>query len=289
LSRVLLFFIASLLRYHMLVQDIIVQLVCNSGFAFLILLLIRAARIHPLLPLACVLALFLAVFLLLRCTMSRGNKEMPDTLKGNHQLEQPSPSPTGSSARGQRLAHPAVAPAPLHLPVPPPPKPPPSNQVIAMPKSHSQSHQQEGGDEDHDEEVKPFEDDSSQSSLPRPHHPDVVLPANQEETKPSSQGEGRQIGFGSGDNDGDQDDGRQIEWEDEDEEDDQLESIFAEDEKSRWGEMSGSSSSRSSSLQDSQVSAGDWLQLVAEFWAEGQEEEEEDEEGEELSVQWSAV
>jgi hypothetical protein len=65
---------------------------------------------------------------------------------------------------------------------------------MAMSKSHSQqSHQsghllgqQEGGDEDHDEEVKPFEDDSSQSSHPRPHHPHVALPANQEETKPSS-------------------------------------------------------------------------------------------------------
>jgi hypothetical protein len=164
----------------------------------LILLLIRAARIHPLLPVAFVLALFLAVFLLLRCTMSRGNKEMLDTLKGTRQSVQPSPSPspTGSSARGQRLsAHPdpAVASTPLHLPVPPPPKPLPSTQVVAMPKSHSQqSHQsvllghQEGSDEDHDEEVKPFEDDSSQSSLPRPHHPHVVLPANQEETKPSS-------------------------------------------------------------------------------------------------------
>jgi hypothetical protein len=267
LSRVLLFFIASLLRYHMLVQDIIVQLVCNSGFAFLILLLIRAARIHPLLPVAFVLALFLAVFLLLRCTMSRGNKTMPDTLKGNRQSvhPSPSPSPTGSSARGQRLsAHPdpAVASTSLHLPVPPPPQPPPSNQVIAiaMPKSHSQqshqsvhlSGQQEGGDEDHDKEVKPSEDDSSQSSLP-PHYPHVVLPANQAETKPSSHEEERERG----------------DWQEE-------------DEKSRWGGKSGSSS-RSSNLQDT---AQDWLQVVAaavaEFWSEGQEEEEE----EELFVEW---
>jgi hypothetical protein len=264
LSRVLLFFIASLFRYHMLVQDIIVQLVCNSGFALLILLLIRAARIQPLLPVAFVLALFLAVFLLLRFTMSRGNKEMLDTLKGNRQSVQPSPStfPTRSSARGQRLsAHPdpAVASTPLHLLVPPPPRPP-SNQVmaIAMPKSHlQQSHQsvpllghQEGGDEDHDEEVKPFED-SSKSSLPRPHHPHVVLPV---ETKPSSHEKERQerqivweededevdLGFARGDEDEDEDaedeDGRQIEWEKEDEEDDQLESVFAEDEKSRWVE-----------------------------------------------------
>jgi hypothetical protein len=91
------------------------------------------------------------------------------------------------------------------------------------------------------------------------------------------------LGFGSGDEEEDED-GRQIEWEEEDEEDDQLESVFAEDEKGRWGGMSGSSSSGSSSLQDSQVSAEDWLQLVAaavgEFWTEGQEEEE-------LSVEWS--
>jgi hypothetical protein len=173
--------------------------------------------------------------------------------------------------------------------------------AIAIPKSHSQqSHQsvplsglQEGGDEDHDEEVKPFENDSSQSSLPRPLHPHVVLPV---ETKPSSHEKERQerqivweedeeeedLGFAKGDEEEDED-GRQIEWE-EDEEVDQLESVFAEDEKSRWGGMSGSSSSGSSSLQDSQVSAHDWLQLVAaavgEFWTEGQEEEE-------LSVEWS--
>jgi hypothetical protein len=55
---------------------------------------------------------------------------------------------------------------------------------MAMSKSHSQSHQsvllgeQEGGDE---EEAKPSEVNSS-----HPHHPHVVLPANQEETKPSS-------------------------------------------------------------------------------------------------------
>jgi hypothetical protein len=89
------------------------------------------------------------------------------------------------------------------------------------------------------------------------------------------------LGFSSGDEEQDED-GRQIEWE---EEDDQLESVFAEDEKSRWGGMSGSSSSGSSSLQDSQVSVQDWLQLVAaavgEFWTEGQEEE--------LSVEWSEI
>jgi hypothetical protein len=195
LSRVLLFFIASLLRYHMLVQDIIVQLVCNSGFAFLILLLIRVARIHPLLPVAFVLALFLAVFLLLRCTMSRGNQEMMNTLRReNHQSAQPSQSPTESSARGKPSsalptpspAHPAhaVAPIPLHLPVPPPPWLP-SNEVMALSKSHSLSHQavslgqQEGGDE---EEAKPSQVNSSHPHLPRPH---VVMPVN-EETKPSS-------------------------------------------------------------------------------------------------------
>jgi hypothetical protein len=83
------------------------------------------------------------------------------------------------------------------------------------------------------------------------------------------------LGFSSGDEEEDED-GRQIEWEEDDEDDDELESVFAEDEKSRWGGMSGGSSS----LQDSQVSAEDWLQLVAaavgEFWKE-----------EELSVEWS--
>jgi hypothetical protein len=43
------------------------------------------------------------------------------------------------------------------------------------------------------------------------------------------------LGFSSGD-DAEDEDGRQIEWvNEEEEEDDQLESVFAEDEKSRWG------------------------------------------------------
>jgi hypothetical protein len=121
---------------------------------------------------AFVLALFLAVFLLLRCTMSRGNKEI--LRSGSYQ---PSPSPAESSAWGQPSSTPSAA------PVPPPQRL--SDQVMAMSKQSVFLGQQEGGDEDHDDEVKPFEDNSPRPR-PRPHHPHVVLPANQEETKPSS-------------------------------------------------------------------------------------------------------
>ena len=97
-SRVLMFFIASLLHHHMLIQDIIVQLVFNSGFAALILLMIQVARIHPLLPVACVLVLLLAVFLMLQFTLPRRHQGLVKSLRRQ--------SP-------QSLVHPS---APLHLP-----------------------------------------------------------------------------------------------------------------------------------------------------------------------------
>ena len=93
LSRVLLYFVASLLRCHMLIQDIILQLVCNSGFASLIFLFIQAARIHPLLPVACVIALFLVVFLMVRW-MSRRSEDMVTILRRQPSSVLPTPSST---------------------------------------------------------------------------------------------------------------------------------------------------------------------------------------------------
>jgi hypothetical protein len=58
-SRVLLYFVTSLLSFHEVIQDAFLQMVCNSGWAYVGLLLIRLSAIHPLLPLIPVFALLL--------------------------------------------------------------------------------------------------------------------------------------------------------------------------------------------------------------------------------------
>lgn len=79
-SRILLYFITSLLQFHTLVQDILVQLLCNSGFASLCLLLTSLWRIHPAIPLSILLALFLLLAFSLRWLSSR-NSDLGNKLK----------------------------------------------------------------------------------------------------------------------------------------------------------------------------------------------------------------
>jgi hypothetical protein len=50
-QQILLYFLTSLLHFPLCVQDILIQMVCNSGFGFLGVLLLQLANIHPLLPL----------------------------------------------------------------------------------------------------------------------------------------------------------------------------------------------------------------------------------------------
>jgi hypothetical protein len=66
LSRIFLYFLGSLLRFHTLVQDMIVQTLCNSGLGVLGVWMIRLYAIHPALPVAVVVGLMLFFSLLWR-------------------------------------------------------------------------------------------------------------------------------------------------------------------------------------------------------------------------------
>jgi hypothetical protein len=62
--QIFLFFLASLLQYNTLIQDIVIQTACNSGLGALCLLLIRLWTMHPWLAVLASLALLLCLYLL---------------------------------------------------------------------------------------------------------------------------------------------------------------------------------------------------------------------------------
>jgi hypothetical protein len=76
LSRMLLFFLTSLLHYHTLVQDLITQLVSDSSLGVLVLICIHSAQIHPLLPVAEALVFVLCLGFLLRLTLNARNRDL---------------------------------------------------------------------------------------------------------------------------------------------------------------------------------------------------------------------
>jgi hypothetical protein len=65
-----------LLRFHTLVQDIVLQTLCNSGLGFLVLLMVRLFAIHPALPVAVAVSLLLALVGLLRISSGNGKDEL---------------------------------------------------------------------------------------------------------------------------------------------------------------------------------------------------------------------
>jgi hypothetical protein len=73
LSRIFLYFLGSLLRFHTLVQDIIIQTLCNSGLGFLSVWMIALFAIHPALPVAVVVIMLLVLGYLVR-VLGRTNK-----------------------------------------------------------------------------------------------------------------------------------------------------------------------------------------------------------------------
>jgi hypothetical protein len=64
--NILLYFLTSLLHYNSLVQDIIVQTVCNGGLGYLCVLLVQLWTIHPWLAVLVVLVLVLCLYCLER-------------------------------------------------------------------------------------------------------------------------------------------------------------------------------------------------------------------------------
>jgi hypothetical protein len=75
LSRILLYFLGSLLRFPTLVQDIVLQTLCNSGLGFVVLLTVRLFAIHPALPVAVGVSLLLALVGLLRISSGKSKDE----------------------------------------------------------------------------------------------------------------------------------------------------------------------------------------------------------------------
>jgi hypothetical protein len=73
-TQVVVFFLASLLRCHVLVQDMIVQTVCNSGLGLLAVGMVGLFAIHPLLPVAVLAGLFALVGYLLRIASGKHSK-----------------------------------------------------------------------------------------------------------------------------------------------------------------------------------------------------------------------
>lgn len=65
-SRILLYFLTSLLDYNHLIQDIVIQTVCNSGLGSVVLLFVRLAAFSPWLSVGCAVAFLICISLLLR-------------------------------------------------------------------------------------------------------------------------------------------------------------------------------------------------------------------------------
>jgi hypothetical protein len=74
ISQIALFFIVSLLNCHVLLQDMIIQTVCSSGFGFLVLWLIQLYTIHPVLPGVVVLILVLSLSYFVRISSIRNSE-----------------------------------------------------------------------------------------------------------------------------------------------------------------------------------------------------------------------
>jgi hypothetical protein len=70
LSRVLIFFLTSLIHLPLMLQDLLIHFVSNSGLGYVILLILRLARIHPVLPVLAILMLGVVVHFLVKTSYS---------------------------------------------------------------------------------------------------------------------------------------------------------------------------------------------------------------------------
>jgi hypothetical protein len=70
LSRVLIFFLTSLIHLPLMLQDLLIHLLSNSGLGYLMLLILRLARIHPFLPVLALLMLGVVIHFLVKTSSS---------------------------------------------------------------------------------------------------------------------------------------------------------------------------------------------------------------------------
>jgi hypothetical protein len=119
LSRILLYFFGSLLRFHSLVQDIVLQTLCNSGLGVLGVWLIRLFGVHPALPVAVLVGLVAMLYSLLK-VLSIRDKELRSRLAlvvpdqpQDHDLALVSNVPTLSGSANQSVINVQESPLPL--------------------------------------------------------------------------------------------------------------------------------------------------------------------------------
>jgi hypothetical protein len=122
-SRILLYFLTSLLHYSSLVQDIIIQTVCNGVLGYLLVLLIQLWTARPWMAAVAVLGLFLCVYWLGRLSLDSLAKKLEDksTRSGSDVEFKRSPSSPLDKEKEK---------------TPPPPTPPKETSPTPFPSPH---------------------------------------------------------------------------------------------------------------------------------------------------------
>jgi hypothetical protein len=108
LSQIALFFLGSFLSCHSLVQDLLVQTLCNSTLGYLGVVLLRLSSVHPLLPLLVVGVLLLCLHFVVKLCSAKTMKKLSDSAV--HPIQtmaaQPTPQETPSlMEEGPRVAN----------------------------------------------------------------------------------------------------------------------------------------------------------------------------------------
>jgi hypothetical protein len=88
--QIFLFFLASLLHYSTLIQDIVIQTACNSGLGALCMLFIQLWAMHPWLAALAALALLLCLYLLVKVSSNNLAKQL--TNGSIHPIDTSNPS-----------------------------------------------------------------------------------------------------------------------------------------------------------------------------------------------------
>jgi hypothetical protein len=91
ISRILLYFLTSLLNYSSLVQDIFIQTTCNASLGYLLVLLVRLWNVYPWLA-------GLVVLVLSLCAYGLGKYSLNELAKKLEESERGVESPTGANS-----------------------------------------------------------------------------------------------------------------------------------------------------------------------------------------------
>lgn len=150
-SRVVTYFLGSLLSFHVLVQEMFVQMLWTSGMGYLIVWFVQLARVHPLLPLVPVLLTLLAIYGFLRLLWQRDERVRRLGLIHPLPKETPPPAPA---------AH-ADPEDPISEESPGPSEPPAVDDPSSSAGDESEGSQSESFSEDEADEEKGSSDASS--------------------------------------------------------------------------------------------------------------------------------